>query len=406
MLEELNLDDNKLAKAGDIANLALLPKTPCHKNTKSMKSPITCCESVEPNLIFPKLVYLDMSENVLNCEEGILTTMVCPSLKNLKIFGNPLVEHYSKAPPRVKAILIETLGVSIECERSEAWGCNIAKSGFTRSKQRRKDHLPPLKRDVKDDKTGITEDAVFGGEGNLEFDVYPLQSQLDTEIDYTDLSKDIQRCLNEFKTMKVNDDGGNKEFSYDFENEGGNKESSNYSTPNRNRTIEEDAKSDVSDRSEVKISNPYINGISELPNKDYSCHKPKKQQLLSFHLKVCSLLKAEEEKRKKDRAKIMGRQNRGPTRPPGRFCYICGRLYTKSSWQWHESKCQERWNAWNDRLPKELQHHGGIIKPDISEEAISCVLEKEKAAGNATFTRTDAIDKINIETSCINALPI
>lgn len=26
MLEELNLDDNKLAKAGDIASLALLPK--------------------------------------------------------------------------------------------------------------------------------------------------------------------------------------------------------------------------------------------------------------------------------------------------------------------------------------------------------------------------------------------
>lgn len=110
--------------------------------------------------------------------------MVCPSLKTLRIFGNPLVEHYSKAPPKVRAFLIKALGMSIECERSDAWRCNISKSGFARSNQQRKDQLPPLQCDVTDN-----EDARFDGEGNLEFDGYPLQSQLDVDVNFTDLSK-------------------------------------------------------------------------------------------------------------------------------------------------------------------------------------------------------------------------
>lgn len=137
-----------------------------------------------------------------------------------------------------------------------------------------------------------------------------------------------------------------------------------------------------------------------------SCRKIYTKRSLDFHLKICTLRKAEEEKRKKEIEKIMERQNKAPARPPGQFCYICGRRCTKSSWEWHESKCQEQWYAWNDRLPKELRHRGGILKPDISEEAISCVLEEEKADGKANFTRIDAIDKICIETSCMNALPV
>ncbi len=53
--------------------------------------------------------------------------MVCPNLHNLDITGNPLVERFPRAPPKVKAILMNRLKISIDCERSDVWCKGVVK---------------------------------------------------------------------------------------------------------------------------------------------------------------------------------------------------------------------------------------------------------------------------------------
>ena len=136
------------------------------------------------------------------------------------------------------------------------------------------------------------------------------------------------------------------------------------------------------------------------------CQRIYSKRSLEFHLKVCSIRRAEEDRRQALMELAIEREKRPPTRLPGQPCYICGRWYTSSSWESHEQKCQEQWNVWNSRLPKELQRRDGPVKPDTTEEAISVVLEQERAAGKTNFTTKDALDKILLEASQINALPV
>uniref|UniRef100_A0A915EYQ9 Zinc finger protein 474 n=1 Tax=Echinococcus canadensis TaxID=519352 RepID=A0A915EYQ9_9CEST len=137
-----------------------------------------------------------------------------------------------------------------------------------------------------------------------------------------------------------------------------------------------------------------------------SCQRIYTRRSLDFHLKVCTMRQAEEVKRRNAIESAIERQKRGPSRPPGKLCYICGRRYTKSSWEWHEPKCQEQWDTWNSRLPKDLQHRGGLLKPNTDDEALAAVVEQEKATGNPKFNKKDALEKILLEASRINALPV
>lgn len=153
----------------------------------------------------------------------------------------------------------------------------------------------------------------------------------------------------------------------------------------------------------ILFKRPQTAGVSnvECP----CCRRFYSEHSIEFHLKVCSPRKAEEERRKREQEEHLERQNKRPCRPPGHPCYICGRRYTNSSWEYHESKCSEQWHIWNDLLPKDLKHHEGIFKPDTSEKAITDVWEKEKTTGNAEFTKLDALDKILIDASHLNSLP-
>lgn len=137
-----------------------------------------------------------------------------------------------------------------------------------------------------------------------------------------------------------------------------------------------------------------------------SCQRIYTRRSLDFHLKACAIRQAEEEKRRNAIESAIEKQKRGPSRPPGKLCYICGRRYTKSSWEWHESKCQEQWTAWHSRLPKDLQHQGGLLKPNTDDETLKAVIEQEKAAGNPKFSKKDALEKVLFEASRANALPV
>ncbi|KAL5104571.1 hypothetical protein TcWFU_000428 [Taenia crassiceps] len=137
-----------------------------------------------------------------------------------------------------------------------------------------------------------------------------------------------------------------------------------------------------------------------------SCQRIYTRRSLNFHLKVCAMRQAEEEKRRNAIESAIERQKRGPSRPPGKPCYICGRRYTKSSWDWHEPKCQEQWNTWHSRLPKGLQHQGGLLKPNTDDETLEAVVVQEKAAGNLNFNKKDALEKVLFEASRVNALPV
>ncbi|VDM19195.1 unnamed protein product [Hydatigera taeniaeformis] len=137
-----------------------------------------------------------------------------------------------------------------------------------------------------------------------------------------------------------------------------------------------------------------------------SCQRIYTKRSLDFHLKVCAIRQAEEAKRRNAIEAAIEKQKRGPSRPPGKPCYICGRRYTKSSWGWHEPKCQEQWNTWNSRLPKHLQHQDGLLVPDTDDETLTAVVEHEKAAGNSKFNKKDALEKVLLEASRVNALPV
>ena len=106
--------------------------------------------------------------------------IVCPCLKVLRIFGNPLVEKFSKAPPGIKTVLVENCGISVECERSKIWF-----PGKTKSTPQRNNRLPPLKLSTE----GVEEESTSKSGDILESNECPLLPQLEMSINYTELSK-------------------------------------------------------------------------------------------------------------------------------------------------------------------------------------------------------------------------
>ncbi|KAL5104587.1 X-ray radiation resistance-associated protein 1 [Taenia crassiceps] len=164
------------------------------------KMPIKTASS-NPPLIFPRLMYLDMGENMLAVEEAIIPVVACPNLRVLSIYGNPLIEEFCKAPPKLQTILVEQRGISIECERSKFWRCKCSTFGATKLDQQRRDHLPPLTAAVK------SADEEFEGNSTVDVskahdsNVHPLFPQHELSIEFNRLPKGIQRCLREFKSM-------------------------------------------------------------------------------------------------------------------------------------------------------------------------------------------------------------
>ncbi|MTV28471.1 hypothetical protein FTX61_24260, partial [Nitriliruptoraceae bacterium ZYF776] len=131
---------------------------------------------------------------------------------------------------------------------------------------------------------------------------------------------------------------------------------SNYHNPENGRVLQADRHG---------VTKPILTNFTnvECP----TCQRIYTRRSLDFHLKVCAVRQAEEEKRRNAIESAIERQKRGPSRPPGTLCYICGRRYTKSSWERHEPKCQEQWITWHSRLPKALQHHDGLLKPNTDD---------------------------------------
>ncbi|VDO11490.1 unnamed protein product [Rodentolepis nana] len=130
-----------------------------------------------------------MSENMINCEESILTVIVCPNLKIVQIFGNPLVDQYSSAPPKILTILVKTLGMSIECERSGTWGFCSAKSDSIRPTPSRKNQLKSLNLKTKSNETNANVKLKPESAENEKFNKCPLLSQIEMQGDYNALSK-------------------------------------------------------------------------------------------------------------------------------------------------------------------------------------------------------------------------
>lgn len=137
-----------------------------------------------------------------------------------------------------------------------------------------------------------------------------------------------------------------------------------------------------------------------------TCQKIYTQRSMEFHEKACLARKVEEERRRCALESEMEKSKNGPTRPPGTLCYICGRRYTRSSWQWHEPKCLEQWNVWNNRLPKQMHRWNGPLKPQATEEELSAMVEKERMRGNQKYSKRDAHDQLMYEASRRNALPL
>ncbi|VDL85788.1 unnamed protein product [Schistocephalus solidus] len=137
-----------------------------------------------------------------------------------------------------------------------------------------------------------------------------------------------------------------------------------------------------------------------------TCRKFYTARSLEFHAKACLMRKNEEMKEREALESMMQRSVKGPTRPPGKLCYICGRRYTRSSWALHESKCVEQWQAWNSRLPKQLRRGDLPFKPNISEEDIQQRTAVARSRGKANYSREDALDDIMYEASVQNALPL
>ncbi|VDL19954.1 unnamed protein product [Hymenolepis diminuta] len=158
---------------------------------KPLDSHTTYSKLADASLIFPKLEHLDMSENMINSEEAILTTIVCPNLKTTRIFGNPLVDQYSDAPPKILAILVKTLGISVECERSDTWGLSSAKLDSAISTPTRKNQLISLNLHTKNNEKYVKGELKSNSEENTKFNRCPFLPQLEMRTDYTDLSKDV-----------------------------------------------------------------------------------------------------------------------------------------------------------------------------------------------------------------------
>ncbi|KAL7057205.1 hypothetical protein AAHC03_019389 [Spirometra sp. Aus1] len=137
-----------------------------------------------------------------------------------------------------------------------------------------------------------------------------------------------------------------------------------------------------------------------------TCRKFYTARSLEFHAKACLMRKKEEMKEREALESMMQRSVKGPTRPPGKLCYICGRRYTRSSWTLHESKCVEQWQTWNSRLPKQLRRGDLPFKPNVSEEDIQQRTAAARSRGKTNYSREDALDDIMYEASVQNALPL
>nr|CDS29167.1 hypothetical protein HmN_000854000 [Hymenolepis microstoma] len=205
-----------------------------------------------------------MSENMINNEEAILTVIVCPNLRIARIFGNPLVDRYSNAPPKILTILVKTLGISIECERSCTWGFSSTKPDSIRPTLSRKNRLKSLNLNPKSNETNENGELKSESLENENFSKCPLLSQLEMQGDYSALSKDIQQCLNEFRAMEMKVEGLNDYGSADKLPE--THEIREYSTTHIPKRIGIAFNTDPEelDNPEMKIYNPFLDGISDL----------------------------------------------------------------------------------------------------------------------------------------------
>ncbi|CDS36604.1 X ray radiation resistance associated protein 1 [Echinococcus multilocularis] len=168
----------------------------------SMKTPIKT-NSLNPPLIFPKLMHLDMAENMLNFEEAIIPVVVCPNLKVLSLCGNPFIEEFPKAPPKIQTILVEQHGISVECERSKFWCSKYSRLGSTKLGCQRRDHLPPLTTVVKNVDEEFEEKSTVDVSEVPDSSEHPLFSQHELSIEYSELPIGIQKCLKEFKSLEI-----------------------------------------------------------------------------------------------------------------------------------------------------------------------------------------------------------
>ncbi|VDK43974.1 unnamed protein product [Taenia asiatica] len=175
-----------------------------HRNLfKQSTKTLTRKNSSNPLRIFPKLIYLDMGENMLTVEEAIIPVVVCPNLKILSIHGNPFIEEFSKAPPKIQTILVEQHGISIECERSKFWRSKCSKFGLVKSDQQRRDQLPPLTATVKEVDGEFEEQSTVDVSKATDSGEYPLFSQHELSVEYKQLPAGIQKCLREFKSLDI-----------------------------------------------------------------------------------------------------------------------------------------------------------------------------------------------------------
>nr|CDS24440.1 X ray radiation resistance associated protein 1 [Echinococcus granulosus] len=167
-----------------------------------MKTPIKT-NSLNPPLIFPKLMHLDMAENMLNFEEAIIPVVVCPNLKVLSLCGNPFIEEFPKAPPKIQTILVEQHGISVECERSKFWCSKYSRLGPTKLDRQRRDQLPPLTTAVKNVDGEFEEKSTVDVSEFPDSGEHPLFSQHELSIEYSELPIGIQKCLKEFKSLEI-----------------------------------------------------------------------------------------------------------------------------------------------------------------------------------------------------------
>ncbi|EUB55694.1 X-ray radiation resistance-associated protein [Echinococcus granulosus] len=178
-LEELNLDDNKLHAAADIAALAQLPNLQrlSLANNEFTSFPIL---RVEAKLSPSK-------SKQLNFEEAIIPVVVCPNLKVLSLCGNPFIEEFPKAPPKIQTILVEQHGISVECERSKFWCSKYSRLGPTKLDRQRRDQLPPLTTAVKNVDGEFEEKSTVDVSEFPDSGEHPLFSQHELSIEYSEL---------------------------------------------------------------------------------------------------------------------------------------------------------------------------------------------------------------------------
>lgn len=224
-----------------------------------MKTPIKT-NSLNPPLIFPKLMHLDMAENMLNFEEAIIPVVVCPNLKVLSLCGNPFIEEFPKAPPKIQTILVEQHGISVECERSKFWCSKYSRLGPTKLDRQRRDQLPPLTTAVKNVDGEFEEKSTVDVSEFPDSGEHPLFSQHELSIEYSELPIGIQKCLKEFKSLEI--DLKESEISKREEDNDPSTIAGSNLEPEWIRCVGNKDEGECVE-SEVKVDNPFLNGVPE-----------------------------------------------------------------------------------------------------------------------------------------------